>query len=54
MCGRWRIIRMERGAQGGQSGRLDTNFCSFKVSNLTDHDDVGVLAQERPQGRREI
>ena len=37
----------------GESG-LHRDFRSFKVANLTDHDDVGVLPQERSQASCEI
>ena len=36
----------------GQSG-LDRNVQSFGVADLSDHNDVRVLAQNRPQGCRE-
>ena len=34
-------------------GRLDGHAGRFRVANLADHDDVGVLAQDRAQGSRE-
>src|SRR5439155_6716656 len=37
----------------GQRG-LDGNFSRFEVSNLTDENDVRVLAQKRAQGGREV
>src|SRR5262245_5422149 len=33
---------------------LDGDFSRFKVANLTDKNDVGILAKERPEGRGEV
>ena len=30
--------------------RLDADFRSLKIANLTDHDDIGILTQKSPQG----
>ena len=34
--------------------RLDGDLRRFEIADLTDHDDVGVLAQERTQRTREV
>ena len=33
---------------------FDGRFGRFGIANLADHDDIGILAQKRPQGRCEI
>ena len=45
-----RIIRMQRGQNqmSGQSG-LNRDACGFLVADFTNHDDVGVLSEQRPQ-----
>src|SRR5690606_13836254 len=47
------------GVQGGEhqvagERRLDRDLRGLEVSNLADHDDVGVLAKERAQRHREV
>src|SRR5215510_3380462 len=34
--------------------RLDGDLRCFQIANFTDHDDVGILAQERAQCRSEV
>ena len=36
------------------SAALTRDFGGFEVADLADHDDVGVLPQERAQGHREV
>ena len=33
---------------------LNRNLCSFKIANLSNHDHVGILPQDGPQGFGEI
>src|SRR5215208_2915840 len=49
------IIRVERGKNkvAGERG-FDGNFSRFKVADLTHKNDVGILAQERSEGSREV
>ena len=52
---RWRIVGMERREHHmTRERRLDRDLRGLEISNLTDHDDVGVLAKRRSQRRREV
>ena len=50
-----RVVGVERRQdQVTRQRGLDGNLRGLEVSNLTDHDDVGVLTQERAQCRGEV
>ena len=48
------VVRVDRREyEVTRERRLDGDGSRVDVSNLTDHDDVGILAKERLQGRGE-